>query len=75
MSHALGSRRLLTTAAGYLGTGPSYTEPGDVLVVLYGSTVPVILRKASDGVYTVVGAVKIKGIMYGEALDDLREKK
>ncbi|KAF2099165.1 HET-domain-containing protein [Rhizodiscina lignyota] len=39
------NRRLMRTAAGRLGLGREDTEPGHLICILYGCTVPVILQK------------------------------
>ncbi|KAH7165242.1 heterokaryon incompatibility protein-domain-containing protein [Dactylonectria macrodidyma] len=56
---------LIETEKGYLGLGPKQTMPGDLVVVLKGSDVPVILRK--DGCHFLhVGTSFILGLMDGE---------
>ena len=39
------NRRLARTKANRLGLVPEYAEKGDLIVILYGCTVPVVLRK------------------------------
>jgi hypothetical protein len=74
MTNGLTFRRLLTTEGGYIGTGPYETEPGDVVAILLGYNVPILLRPAKSGLYTVIGEAYIHGIMYGEGLAELRKR-
>ena len=58
-----------------VGLGPSKTKEGDLIVILYGCSVPVILRSVSrEGVvglgYEFIGEAYIYGKMDGEAIDD-----
>ncbi|KAI0476378.1 heterokaryon incompatibility protein-domain-containing protein [Xylariaceae sp. FL0804] len=72
VAKAMKFRRLLTTAgAGYAGVGPCDTEPGDVVAVLLGCSVPLLLRPAARGGHTVVGEVYLHGVMHGEAMHGL----
>jgi hypothetical protein len=50
---------------------PLEAEPGDVVAILLGSTVPVLLRPGEQGMYSVLGEAYIHGIMYGEGLEQL----
>ena len=65
-------RRLLTTKDGYLGVGPPETLPSDSVAIIYGSSVPILLRQLESGAYIVLGEAYIHGIMYGEALKKMR---
>ncbi|ROW07156.1 hypothetical protein VPNG_07321 [Cytospora leucostoma] len=68
-------RRLITTEGGYLGTAPIETESGDTVALLFGSSVPVILRRSGgDGAYLLVGSANIHGVMYGEVFEARRRK-
>jgi hypothetical protein len=53
-----------------LGLAPAQTKSRDIVAILFGCSVPVILRKrAGDGGdYEFIGAAYIHGIMDGEAL-------
>ncbi|KPM45840.1 hypothetical protein AK830_g688 [Neonectria ditissima] len=66
------ARRLYLTENGYVGTGPDDTQEGDRVVVLFGATVPLLLREhttASEGdAWSYVGEAYCEGIMDGEAL-------
>jgi hypothetical protein len=53
------------------GLGPPGTKQGDFVCILFGCTVPVILREVNTGDMVVVGEAYIHGKMEGEAIDDL----
>ncbi|RFU78969.1 hypothetical protein TARUN_3273 [Trichoderma arundinaceum] len=69
--YALG-RRFFITKKGYFGLGPQKSEPGDRIVVLFGSGVPFVLRKcttvAGKGAWRIVGECYVHGIMQGEVV-------
>ncbi|KAI8631219.1 heterokaryon incompatibility protein-domain-containing protein [Xylariaceae sp. FL1651] len=64
-------RRLLTTQNGRAGTASCDVEPGDVVAILLGCSVPMVLRPLASGAYQVFGEAYIHGVMYGEAMDEL----
>jgi hypothetical protein len=66
-------RRLFTTGSNMRGVGPSDTQPGDRVCVIYGTPVPFIVRecKEKEG-YTFVGECYIDDIMHGEAVENER---
>ncbi|KAF4828663.1 Heterokaryon incompatibility protein 6, OR allele [Colletotrichum tropicale] len=72
--YALG-RRFFITEKGYMGLAPVGAQTGDIIVVLFGSHVPFILRGREAGDYEVVGETYVSGIMKGEVLNDLNEGK
>jgi hypothetical protein len=53
-----------------------YCEPGDVLAILYGCTVPVALRpsKQNPGQFEVLCDVYVDGYMHGEAIGKFDER-
>lgn len=61
-------RVFCATEGRYLGWVPRGTENGDLICVLEGGEVPVVLRRAKDGRYQVLGDCYIHGIMDGEAI-------
>ncbi|PVH83556.1 HET-domain-containing protein [Cadophora sp. DSE1049] len=61
-------RQLMISKKGYIGLGPVPAKKGDLICVLYGCSVPVILRKV-DKHYILVGECYVHGLMDGEALD------
>lgn len=69
-------RRLLVTSQGYVGIAPKQAQKGDLICVLFGCSVPVVLRpcqtpSAPDAapIYEVVGECYVDGFMEGEMLD------
>lgn len=53
----------------YVGLCPGETRPGDVVAILFGATVPFVLRPgpgASEGGFKLVGETYVHGIMDGE---------
>lgn len=50
----------------YLGMGPSYMRPGDMIVVLCGASVPFIVRPITVGRFRFLGECYCDGIMDGE---------
>ena len=67
-------RRLIRTAKhGFLGLAPEATQEGDIIAILYGLSVPVVLRQIhgtpdGDNVFILIGECFIYGMMDGEAL-------
>ncbi|PTB38997.1 uncharacterized protein TrAFT101_007024 [Trichoderma asperellum] len=51
------------------GLAPKEAEEGDLVCILFGCTVPVILRPIEDlGLYKLVGEAYVHGVMDGEAM-------
>ncbi|GAB1311505.1 hypothetical protein MFIFM68171_01715 [Madurella fahalii] len=80
LGQSVGSRAFFTTHNGFVGTCIVDGRPGDVLALWFGSPVPFVLRTASRsiqvdgvdiGVYSLVGASYVGGIMGGEMVDEL----
>ncbi len=67
-------RRFLITSNGSFGLGPRDTREGDVVFVLYGCSVPVVLRPDGDG-WLFVGEVFVAGIMDGEVVQAADDRK
>lgn len=65
----LTSRKLITTAKGYLGLAPLYTKRGDVISILFGCSSPMILRPVG-AYYQLIGEAYVHGIMNGEGTED-----
>jgi hypothetical protein len=62
-------RRLFITKSGAIGSAPQIAEEGDILCVLFGCSVPVILRKLLDEKsYEFVGECYLHGFMDAEAI-------
>ncbi|KAI1129790.1 hypothetical protein F5Y10DRAFT_237644 [Nemania abortiva] len=60
-------RKFIATHHGRMGIGPTGTQPGDLIFVLFGGGVPYILRKQESG-FLFVGESYIHGLMGGEAV-------
>ncbi|GKZ38225.1 hypothetical protein AbraIFM66950_010254 [Aspergillus brasiliensis] len=65
-------RRLMISSKDYIGLVPSRTQEGDLICVLFGCSVPVILRKQDDH-YIFIGECYVHGIMDGEAIEQMKE--
>ena len=61
------NRSFIITANARMGIGPTGTRIGDVVTVLFGGSVPYVLRKQRDG-YLFIGESYIHGLMDGEAI-------
>lgn len=63
---------LSSNREGLFGLAPTKAEPGGLICILFGCSVPVILRKIIFGVdggcYELVGEAYIHGMMEGQAL-------
>ncbi|KAF2111920.1 heterokaryon incompatibility protein-domain-containing protein [Lophiotrema nucula] len=57
------NRRFFRTAEGMVGLGPGKMEEGDVLCLLFGATVPYILRPVEDGRYRLVGPCYVHDLL------------
>ncbi|KAI1457590.1 heterokaryon incompatibility protein-domain-containing protein [Annulohypoxylon moriforme] len=55
------------------GLCPPKTKVGDFICILYGCSVPVILREGPDGTMELVGEAYVHGKMDGEALEEFQE--
>jgi hypothetical protein len=61
---------LFTTDTGYIASGHAHIITGNFVVILFGSKVPFIPRNIDDGMYRIVDAVYVDGIMAGELIAD-----
>ncbi|KAK4249333.1 heterokaryon incompatibility protein-domain-containing protein [Corynascus novoguineensis] len=68
MKAVCSGRPYISTKKGLLGLGCPGAQVGDVVCVLYGTTVPYVLRPRSDGAMSFVGDAYIHGAMDGEAI-------
>jgi serine/threonine protein kinase len=50
----------------FFGFGPRTLQHGDVVAIVYGASVPLILRELNEGTYSLIGGCYIEGIMNGE---------
>lgn len=62
------NRQLVKTKRGYLGLAPDTAEKSDMVCILYGCSVPVVIREADNGNHELVGECYIDGMMDGAAL-------
>jgi hypothetical protein len=62
-------RSIALTKRGYIGAAPQESQSGDLVCVLFGCSVPVVLRKRIGGEYQFVGECYMHGFMDGEALE------
>jgi hypothetical protein len=58
------------------GLCPPKSREGDFICILYGCSVPVVMRESGSGPYmTLIGEAYVHGKMDGEALEDFEEKR
>jgi hypothetical protein len=58
------------TGEGHMGLGTGFMTAGDIIVVPYGCSTPIILRpEGRHGEYRFVGDVYVHGFMHGEILE------
>jgi len=62
------ARRLVVTDKGYLGMAASRARKGDLVCVLYGCSIPVLLREVAGGRFEFIGECYLDGFMDGEAI-------
>ena len=67
MSEILKRRNFIITKRGYVGLAHGFCQKGDLVCILFGCSVPVILRKVSN-LYFFLGDCYIQGWMNGEML-------
>lgn len=63
-------RRLYQSKNRYLGIGQRSLQNGDEIWLLGGARVPFILRKRTEGGYTLIGETYVHGMMRGEMMTD-----
>jgi hypothetical protein len=69
-------RRVFHTANGLTGLGPQCTQPGDVVTILYGCSLPMVMRSLPElpkGSYSLLGHSYVYGMMDGEAVQRHKE--
>ncbi|KAI1164195.1 heterokaryon incompatibility protein-domain-containing protein [Nemania serpens] len=62
-------RRFAGTDGGLIGWVPEEAVEGDVVVIPYGSKVPLVVRSDGEGRYRLVGDCYIHGLMDGQAIN------
>ncbi|KAM6506424.1 hypothetical protein FSOLCH5_013405 [Fusarium solani] len=65
---ASAGRRLFVTSKGYVGLGPAAMMEGDRIVVLFGGSVPFVLRWHDGRGWLLIGECFVNGLMRGEAV-------
>jgi hypothetical protein len=71
-NHAF-NRHLFLIDSGLLGLGPRGLTKGDFVCLLYGCGVPMVLRPASNGAYSIVGEAYVHSLMDGEAVESCHQ--
>jgi hypothetical protein len=67
------SRRLMVGKKGFLGMAPEKSRAGDIVCILFGCSVPVVLRNtAGETKFVFIGECFVDGYMSGEAVGDDR---
>ncbi|KAF2029049.1 hypothetical protein EK21DRAFT_90109 [Setomelanomma holmii] len=70
------ARRLLVTDGGYVGVAPCRAREGDLVAILYGCSIPLILRRTGDReAWQVIGEAYVHGFMNGEVAELIRRGK
>lgn len=69
------ARCFFRTDAGYLGVGPHALQVGDAVKIIYGCSLPLILRRSTThtGGFQLLGVSYVHGIMNGEVVDQHKE--
>ncbi|GIZ46014.1 hypothetical protein CKM354_000915700 [Cercospora kikuchii] len=65
-------RSMFRTKTGYLGLGVTNMRPGDMVVILFGSNSPAILRPilGMESYYSFIGLAFVDGIMGGSLVEE-----
>ena len=61
-------RKPLFSAEGYVGLVPAVAEIGDIIIIIFGATVPFVVRELDGGKVQLIGEAFVYGIMDGEFL-------
>jgi hypothetical protein len=65
------NRTMFISVEGRNGLAPQIVQPGDVICILLGISVPVVLRVQGCGSYSFIGDANLHGLMDGEDMKDL----
>lgn len=73
------NRRLVKTKCGRLGLAPYRVRRGDLVCILFGCSVPILLRQRKDAntleeYFQIIGECYIHGIMDGQAIEMARRQ-
>ena len=69
LAYALDGRSFFTTRNGFMGMGPADIRADDQIVVAGGCGTPLVLRKAAEGHFTLVGPCYVPAIMEGQLVE------
>jgi hypothetical protein len=70
------ARRLMVTDEGLVGAAPCRAREGDVVAVLFGCSIPLVLRNIGGrDAWRVIGEAYLDGFMNGEVADSLKRGK
>jgi hypothetical protein len=61
-------RKPFLSAEGYVGLVPAVAEIGDIIIIIFGATVPFVVRELDGGKVQLIGEAFVYGIMDGEFL-------
>lgn len=64
------NRRPFLSQRGYVGLGPANMQPGGIIYVLLGATIPYILKPSRSSCFTFVGEAYCDGVMDGEIMEN-----
>jgi len=64
------ARKVCVTSNGYLGRVTHGSVIGDKICIIFGGSVPFVLRKRDDGGFMFVGEAYVHGLIDGEALKE-----
>jgi hypothetical protein len=64
------ARKIMVTNDGILGMAPCRARKGDVVVILFGCSIPVVLRPTVEA-YQVIGEAYVHGYMNGEIKEEI----
>ncbi|KAF2655329.1 hypothetical protein K491DRAFT_658648 [Lophiostoma macrostomum CBS 122681] len=68
------SRRLMVTEQSYMGVAPCRAQQGDVVAILFGCSIPLVLRRVgSREAWEVVGEAYVHGYMNGQVEGSVRD--
>lgn len=71
-ARACTNRRIFVTRKGLIGLGPTQTQKGDCVIVLFGGKFPFILRRQADA-YVLIGDCYVSRSMHGEIVKEWEE--
>lgn len=70
------TRRLMVTKKDYIGMAPCRARPGDAVVILFGCSIPLVLRRVGNAeTWKVIGEAYVHGFMNGEVARSIKKGK